>query len=306
MKDTSTKQIVSIFAMILSSSLLFAQIKSVSKTVDSGYAEVNNTKLYYEVAGKGEPIVFVHGSFGDRRFWDFQISDLSKKYKIVRYDLRGFGKSALPREDEVYRDCDDLLALLNYLNIEKAHVCGLSYGSFIVIDFALAYPERCLSLIPIGPRVAGDELNEFKANSDSLKLIIAKTIDLLKSNGRKEATDFLWTGDNCLSRSVQSTNALELLLKMGYDYSWWRHLHPSKREYAFPQAISLLDEIRVPTLVITAEYDVAICKQVAATLAKKIPGAQLVSIKGAGHIMNMDKPKEFNKTISEFIMRSAH
>jgi len=133
---------------------LFGQLKA-ENNIDSGYAEVNNTRLYYEIAGKGQLIVFIHGSFGDRRFWDFQMNDLSKKYKVLRYDLRGFGKSALPKEEEVYRDCDDLLALLNYLKIERAHVCGVSYGSFIAIDFALAYPQKCFSLIPIGPRVTG-------------------------------------------------------------------------------------------------------------------------------------------------------
>lgn len=280
-----------------------AQSIPVKKTIDSGYAEVNNTRLYYEFAGAGEPIVFIHGSFGDRRHWDYQFKELSKRYKVVRYDLRGFGKSALPREEEVYRDCDDLSALLNYLGIKKAHVCGLSFGSFIVIDFALAYPDRCLSLIPIGPRVTGDDIEEYKANSDSLRAVIAKAVDILRSKGRKDATDYLWGGDNALTTSVRSSKTRNALLQMGYEYSWWRHLHPSKREYAFSQATKHLGEIKMPTLIVTSDYDLAICKQVATTLAKEISGAQLISIKGAGHIMNMDKPREFNKTISKFIDR---
>jgi len=290
-----------LIAIIFFDTLLFGQPKVKSITIDSGYAEVNNTRLYYEIAGKGQPIVFIHGSFGDRRFWDFQISDLSKKYKVLRYDLRGFGKSALPKEEEVYRDCDDLLALLNYLKIEKANICGLSYGSFIAIDFALAYPQKCLSLIPIGPRVAGDDLDDFKANSDSFKAIVAKTVDILKTVGKKEATDFLWKGDNTLSKSVQSAATREVLLKMGYEYSWWRHLHSSRREYAFPEAIKYLDQIKMPTLVVTADFDVAICKQVATTLKKEITGSELISIRNAGHLMNMDKPEQFNKALSKFI-----
>jgi len=290
-----------LIAIIFFDTLLFGQPKVKSITIDSGYAEVNNTRLYYEIAGKGQPIVFIHGSFGDRRFWDFQISDLSKKYKVLRYDLRGFGKSALPKEEEVYRDCDDLLALLNYLKIEKANICGLSYGSFIAIDFALAYPQKCLSLIPIGPRVAGDDLEDFKANSDSFKAIVAKTVDILKTVGKKEATDFLWKGDNTLSKSVQSAATREVLLKMGYEYSWWRHLHSSRREYAFPEAIKYLDQIKMPTLVVTADFDVAICKQVATTLKKEITGSELISIRNAGHLMNMDKPEQFNKALSKFI-----
>ena len=122
-----------------------------SQEPEKSLAEVNGTKLYYEVVASGEPIIFVHGNFGDVRHWDFQVEPFSGKLKVVRYDVRGYGKSAVPDTVTSYRDCDDLRALMDFLKIEKAHICGLSMGSGIVIDFALAYPSRCLSLIPIGP-----------------------------------------------------------------------------------------------------------------------------------------------------------
>ena len=279
-----------------------AQSKSDPKTIDSGYAEVNKTKLYYEIAGKGEPLVLIHGSFGDRRFWDFQFSELSKKYKVLRYEVRGYGRSAVPDPEEVYRDCEDLNALMDFLKIEKAHFCGLSLGSIIAIDFALAYPDKCRSLIPIGPRVAGDATDEFKnKNSDSIRAIIAKVTDIAKTKGAKEATDYLWTGDHEMGKTVVTSGTRQALLTMGYEYSWWRYLHTSKREQTFPMAIKKLHEIKIPTLVVTAEYDLEFCKNVAAIMAKEITGAKLISIKGAGHIMNTDKPKEFNKIISKFI-----
>jgi len=291
-----------LFLIIASSFCCVAQSKTKSNTFDSGYAEVNGTRLYYEIAGKGEPIIFIHGSFGDRRFWDFQFHELLKKYRVLRYDLRGFGKSALPDSNEVYRDSDDLNALMDFLKIKKANICGLSFGSFIVIDFGLAHPEKCLSLIPIGPRVAGDELDEYHIGGrDSLRMTIARVTNILKTKGRNDATDYLWSENNCLSNTVQSQKTRKVLLKMGYEYSWWRHLHSSKREYAFPTAIKNLGAIKIPTLVVTAEYDLELCKAVADILAKGIPNAKLVSIKGAGHIMNMDRPKEFNKMVSEFV-----
>jgi len=281
---------------------LTAQFKSDPKKIDSGYAEVNNTKLYYEIIGKGEPLILIHGSFGDRRFWDLQFTELSKKYKVLRFDLRGFGRSALPKENEIYRDADDLNALIDFLGIKKAHLCGLSFGSFVVFDFALSHPDKCLSLIPIGPRVAGDDLDEYKTpNVDTLRPIIVKVTDIAKTKGAKEATDYLWTGDHAMGKAVATTRTRHALLKMGYEYSWWRYLHGNKREFAFPMAIKKLNEIKTPTLIVTAEYDLALCKDVAAIIAKEIPGAKLVSIKGAGHIMNMDQPKEFNKIISKFI-----
>jgi len=295
-------KLIFITAFIFSSSGLIAQSKDKSKTIDSGYAQVNNTKLYYEISGKGEPLVLIHGSFGDRRFWDPQFMELSKKYKVLRYDIRGYGKSALPNSNELYRDVDDLKALMDYLGINKAHICGLSLGSFILIDLALTYPDKCLSLIPIGPRVAGDGTDEYKTpNADSVRAIIATTTEIVKSKGAKEATDYLWTGNHAMGKCVVSPKTREALLKMGYEYSWWRYLYPSKREYAFPMAIKQLNEIKIATLVVSAEYDLALCKEIAAILAKGIQGAKMISIKNAGHMMNMDNPKEFNKAISEFI-----
>ena len=209
-----------ITVLILLSFFSHAQSKASSRKIDSGYAEVNGTKLYYEIAGKGSPIVFIHGSFGDRRFWDFQFHELSKKYRVLRYDLRGFGKSALPDSNEVYRDSDDLNALMDFLGIKKAHVCGLSFGSFIAIDFALAHPDKCFSLIPIGPRVAGDDLDEYQLpGRDSLRITLTKTITILKIEGRKKASDYLWAGNNCFSNAVRLNNTREILLKMGYEYT---------------------------------------------------------------------------------------
>lgn len=279
-----------------------AQSKSVQQTIDSGYAEVNKTKLYYEIAGNGEPLVLIHGSFGDRRFWGLQFMELSKKYRVLRYEVRGYGRSALPDPKEAYRDCDDLKALLDFLKIKKAHICGLSLGSIIAIDFVLVYPNRCNSLIPIGPRVAGDATDEYKnKNSDSVRAIIAEVTAIAKTKGAREATDYLWMGDHAMGNTVVTTRTRHALLRMGYDYSWWRYLHTSKREQAFPMAIKKLNEIEIPTLVVTAEYDLELCKEIASMITKEIPGAKLVSIKGAGHMMNMDKPAEFNKIISKFI-----
>lgn len=295
------KKIFSINMLALMCTLAI-RAEEIHSVTDSGYAEVNGTKLYYEIAGKGVPLVLIHGSFGDRRHWDLQFKELAKKYKVVRYDVRGFGRSALPKADEAYKDADDLNALMDFLKIKNAHICGLSMGSIIAIDFALAYPGRCVSLIPIGPRMAGDGVAEYKTpKADTMRTIMTKTTEILKNKGAKEATDYLWTGDHLMSKGVVNTRTRHALLKMGYEYSWWRYLNENKREFAFPVAIKNLKEIKIPTLVVIAEYDLELCKEIASIMMKEIAGAKLVSIKDAGHIMNMDNAKEFNKAISEFI-----
>ena len=295
--------LISLFVLTLSS-LVVAQEKNEIhfKAVSSGYAEVNGTKLYYEMAGAGQPLVLIHGNFGDRRHWDLQFIELSKKYKVLRYDCRGYGKSALPKADEAYKDCEDLKALMEFLGIKKAHLCGLSQGGDIAIDFVLAYPDMAISLIPIGPQVMGMGEEEYNTPAfDTLRVTAVQTLEILKSKGPKGATDYLWTGEHVFGKSVISQVTRRALLQMGYDYSWWRYLNANKRGYAFPKAIRKLNEIRIPSLIVTAEFDLPVCKELVDLMIEKIPGAKLISIKGAGHIMNMDKAGEFNKAVSEFL-----
>jgi pimeloyl-ACP methyl ester carboxylesterase len=295
---------VTTFIVLLSiivPALAGAQSKK-KQIVDSGYAAVNGTKLYYEISGKGEPLILIHGSFGDRRFWSNQFNALAKKFKVICYDVRGFGKSALPDSNEAYTDAADLNALMEFLKIEKAHICGLSLGSIIAIDLALTYPQRCISLIPVGPRVTGDATDQYRsANGDSIREIIATTTTIAKTQGPKAATDFLWKGNHAMGRTVIDPGTLSTLLTMGYEYSWWRYLHTSKRSFAEPLGIKRLSEIKIPTLVVTAEYDLELCKEIAAIMIKQMPNAKLVSIKAAGHLMNMDQPEEFNEVVTNFI-----
>ena len=269
---------------------------------DSGYAQVNTTKLYWESLGSGVTIVFIHGSFGDRRFWDAQFEELSKRNRVLRYDVRGYGKSTLPQPDEIYTDADDLKALLDFLGIEKAHICGLSLGSIVAIDFALAYPGKCISLITCGPRVAGDESGEYRTrHHDTVSAVIQQTTAILREKGVQMATDYLWAGQHVMGKSIVSATTRTAMIQMGCEYSWWRYLHASKRKLIFPSAIKDLHTIAIPTLVVTAEYDLELCKHVAGIIAKEIPRSTLISIKNAGHMMNMDNPAQFNESILKFI-----
>ena len=188
------------------------------------------------------------------------------------------------------------------MKIDKAHICGLSGGSSAAVDFALIYPQMCLSLIPIGPWAGGYGSDNFKSpNADSLFMGLARIDDIVKSQGIKSATDYIWKGNNCLARTVNNQRTLDSLLQMGYDYSFWFHLNSSPEENLEPSAMSRLKEIKLPTLIITAENDLESCKEIADIMEKEIPGSKKVVIKGAGHIMNMDKPEEFNRYIIEFI-----
>src|SRR5210317_848418 len=108
--------------------------------IETGFAEVNGTRLYYELAGTGDPIVLIHGNFGDRRYFDGQFDVLARAHRVLRYDIRGYGKSMLPIEGVPYSDFEDLEALMAHLDIDRAHIAGFSLGSGTAVDFCLAHP----------------------------------------------------------------------------------------------------------------------------------------------------------------------
>ena len=97
-----------------------------AQSPSTGIAEVNGTKLYYEMAGKGHPLVLIHGGAVDRRAWDDQFPVFSRSYQVIRYDLRGSGKSAIPQKP--YSNAEDLYALLRFLKVDKTVLMGISRG----------------------------------------------------------------------------------------------------------------------------------------------------------------------------------
>src|SRR5712691_3775284 len=121
----------------------------------AGIAYVNGTSLYYELAGKGPAVVLVHGGLVDSRLWDDQMKAFSKSYHVVRYDLRGFGRSRAATDP--FSHIEDLRAVLDFLKIERATVIGLSLGGIIAADFTLEYPERVERLVLVGAGLRGDK-----------------------------------------------------------------------------------------------------------------------------------------------------
>jgi 3-oxoadipate enol-lactonase len=110
----------------------------------SGTLVHNNGRIYYEVVGLGDPIVFIHGFTLDHTMWQPQTDFFSKNHQVITYDAHGFGKSSLPNGP--YDHAEDLHALLEYLHVEQAHIVGLSMGGRIATNFTLAYPEMVKSL----------------------------------------------------------------------------------------------------------------------------------------------------------------
>jgi 3-oxoadipate enol-lactonase len=119
-----------------------------------GFVDANGTRLYYEMAGAGEGVVLLHGFTLDTRMWDDQFALFAGRFQVIRYDLGGFGQSALPT-DAPYTHFEDLKGLLDALGIEQPHLVGLSKGGGVALDFALAFPQRVRSLVLIDTVLGG-------------------------------------------------------------------------------------------------------------------------------------------------------
>ena len=113
----------------------------------AGYADLGDGKLYYEMDGEGETLVLCHAGFVDNRMWDEQWDSFTKHYRVLRFDMRGFGKSN-PVTKPISRR-QDLYWLVQKLGIECANFIGCSMGGEMILDFTLEHPEMVLSLVII-------------------------------------------------------------------------------------------------------------------------------------------------------------
>src|SRR5579884_2543054 len=125
------------------------------KVHQTGIAHVNNTELYYEVAGTGHPFTLIHGMLLDRRSWDDQFDVFAQQYQVVRYDMQGWGDSAQEKAEPPFSPRQDLLSLLEYLNIQKTYLLGLSGGGAVALDFTLEHPDKVDALILVSSGASG-------------------------------------------------------------------------------------------------------------------------------------------------------
>jgi len=248
--------------------------------------------LYYEIEGEGSPIVFLHGGMMDRRMWAPQFRHFSSSNRVIRYDARGFGKSAPPRK--AFSHYDDLAMLMDHWGLEKATLCGLSLGGMIATDFALCHPERVDKLILAGPGISG--YPESPETVQSLWQIIAAA----REGDHTKATE-LWLANPYMAPAMEQKHLQGRLRRISRDNakSWMNN--PLWERPLDPPAWSRIEELTVPTLLILGKHDVPDIYTIVSEIAKKVKGARLARIPGAGHIVNLERPTLFNQTMAEFL-----
>lgn len=265
---------------------------------DRGFVDVEGGQLYYERDGHGPGIVLMHGGILlDLRMWEPQVPALSQDNSLVRFDLRGYGRSSDPT-GEPYRPVDDLRSVLDALDLGRACIGGQSLGGTIAVDFALAYPERvdALILAPALP-VMGWEWVEGFPPAPALRLVRTQGVDAALAA--------------CLdlplhASAMEIPHVAEQLRRMAQETSGWHLTHRVSTVFAAPDAIERLAEITAPALVLIGGRDVLDSRLTSQRLADTMPNSEHHLIPHVGHYPNMEDPDTTNELILSFLDQERH
>ena len=261
--------------------------------IENGYASVNGINLYYETAGKGRPVLLIHGMGLDCRMWNDQFSELAKHYHVIRYDLRGFGKSSLP-SSESYSHHLDLFFLLNHLDISNVSLIGLSMGGRIATDFALTCPQMVSELILVDAVIHGYSFKTFS---------LAEVVATAKEAGAAAAKR-VYLKNDLFRTTIEKPAVAAMLSQIVSSYSGWHWLNENPWTPLSPPSIQQLDKIKARTLILVGEEDLPDFQSMADILKENIPHSQKLIIPNAGHMCNMENPGAFNNIVLSFLSSS--
>jgi pimeloyl-ACP methyl ester carboxylesterase len=261
--------------------------------VTQAFADVNGTRLYYEMAGFGSPVVFIHGLGADTRVWDAQFTVFAERHRAIRYDTRGHGKSAAPNT-EPYSHAADLSVLLEHLGVDRAVIIGQSMGGGIALDFALAFPEKTTSLILVDSTVGGFDW------SDEWYQSWAPIYGAYATSGAGEPLELV-LAHPLLAPSFRQPGVKTQLTTILSDYSGWHFMNDDPLLQSDPPALHCLGQIHTPVLVLIGELDLPDFHTIGNILVKDMPNAQKVEITDAGHVLMMEAPAQFNDIVLRFL-----
>jgi len=264
----------------------------------SGFVSIDHANIYYEVAGTGRPIVFIHAGVADSRQWNNEFVRFAPDFRVLRYDLRGYGKSA-PAEGE-FSNIEDLTALLDQLDFRQPLVfIGCSLGGGLAMDFTLANPSRVRALVMVGSGPSGLALDvpghpQQAAAEEAYK---AGNLDLVAELETQIWFDGMGRTPQQVDQQVRAL-ALEMnRLALSHDA---RQLGKQLPDAETP-ATEQLDQLAIPVLVLIGEHDLPYLHAAADYMKDNIPSARKVLLPNAAHLPNMERPALFQSVVFSFL-----
>ncbi|MBF6611622.1 MAG: alpha/beta fold hydrolase [Chloroflexi bacterium] len=266
-----------------------------------GYLDVGGAQLHYEAAGEGHPLTLIHAGVADLSMWDDQFHLFAQRYRVIRYDVRGYGKSFTG--DVPFSNRHDLYLLLEHLGVSKSYLLGLSRGAQIATDFTLERPGMVDALITCAPGLSGLEPQateiEMQIIDEMMQAIEAGDFPRLASLDVQ-----MWADGPGQPRGRAGNHTGERVFRMSLD-NYTKHAVEGQPQVLEPPAIGRLAEIQAPTLVIAGDLDASGVTVAADRLAQGIAGAKKVVVPGTAHMINLEKPQEFNKVVLDFLATSS-
>jgi 3-oxoadipate enol-lactonase len=246
--------------------------------------------LHVETIGRGPAVVLVHAFHMDLREWDEQLAALTG-YLVVRYDVRGHGKSGAPGDG--YAAHEDVRGVLTDLGIERASIVGHSMGGQIAVDFALSYPSSVDRLVLVSPGLSG-------FNAGAPGPWFKPIIDAVRAGEPKHAAELWWESPMMAGVKARGEAGERYHNVIADNAGIWTMSRGAEKSLD-PPALGRLSELKARTLVVIGDRDEAPLKAVARRIVSEAPSARLVEMKATGHMAPVERPTEFNRLLVDFL-----
>ena len=265
------------------------------------YAKADGAELYFEETGSGHPVIFVHEFAGDCRSWEQQVRYFCRRYRCITFNARGYPPSSVPQDDAAYGQdaaTDDIVAVLDHLGIDKAHVVGLSMGGFATVHFGLRYAARATSLV-----VAGCGYGAVRGDRERFANEARATGQAFLDKGTAEVTRTYGVGPTRVQHQNKDPRGwAEFNGQLAEHDNVGSALTMRNVQALRPSLYDLEDGLRkltVPTLIITGDEDEP-CLDASLWMKRTIPSSGLWIAPRTGHNINLEEVAAFNQQLSEF------
>ncbi len=262
--------------------------------------KVNGVNIYYEVHGKGEPLVFIMGLGGPGSGWFFQLNAFRKHYRVVIFDNRGVGKSSKPNEPYTVRTmADDTIGLMDHLGIDKAHIVGTSLGGMIAQELAINYPERVDKLVLVCTTADTGNINDSVVREMGLEA--GASAEDLEALANKDLQQVMGAVTSLAFNRRLFQLCIVPIFKVFLRYIGVGGIKGQLRAANSHSTLDRLRDIKAPTLVIVGTGDRIIPFTSSETLADRIIGARLVKFEGGSHAFFVEMSGRFNREVLGFL-----
>ena len=268
------------------------------------YAVSKGVRLYYEEAGRGTPIVFVHEFSGDFRSWEAQMRFFSRRYRCIAFNARGYPPSEVPPSPSQYSHtiaADDIRAVMRHLGISKAHIIGCSMGAYATIMFGLRYPRNALSLTTVGAG-AGGILNpgqraQFLKNTEA-------NARSFEEEGLEAAASRIKKAPNRIQLEIKDPRGFREFFQRFAEHSALGHANTLRGVQLRRPPLYTMDKqfarLKVPLHAFVGDEDESALTP-SLFIKRSCPAARLTVVPATGHLVNVEEPALFNSLTDDFL-----